>query len=86
MMAYLGCALFGLLFFVMAGMSNGSIGARMDQTFAWLHAWAPFSYLLILLVLAAPIVSVKMIASWPKHVEPENPMAKYRNGDDVIDD
>jgi hypothetical protein len=85
-MAYLGCILFALMFFVMVGQSNGSMSQRMDQTFAWIHAWAPLSYLLILIVLIAPVVSMKLIHSWPKHVEPEDPMAKYRHSDDVVED
>jgi len=58
----------------------------MSQTLAWLHAWAPVSYLLIALVLAAPIASLKIMHSWPKHVEPEDPMARYRHADDVMED
>jgi hypothetical protein len=34
----------------------------------------------------APIVAIYLIKTWPVHVEPENPMAKYRRGDDVVDD
>jgi len=84
-MAYIGCILFGLMFLVMTAKSTGSLQARMDQTFAWINAWAPFSYLLILIVLVAPVVSVKIMNSWPKHVEPEDPMAKYRHSNDVVE-
>jgi len=52
----------------------GSLGAFG----AWLGAWAPFSYLIMAVVVAAPIAAIRMMASWPQHVEPENPMAKYR--------
>jgi NADH:ubiquinone oxidoreductase subunit 6 (subunit J) len=86
MSAYIGCILFGLMFVVMMSQSTGAFGARMAQTMAWMHAWAPISYLLLLIVLAAPIASFKIMHSWPKHVEPENPMAKYRRGDDVMED
>jgi len=86
-MAYIGCILFALMFYVITSKSNGSMGQRMDATFTWLHAWAPFSYLIILIVLAAPVVSMKIVASWPKQQEPEDPMAKYRhNSDDVMED
>jgi hypothetical protein len=37
-------------------------------------------------VLVAPIVSLKIMNSWPKHKEAEDPMARYRHPDDVIDD
>jgi NADH:ubiquinone oxidoreductase subunit 6 (subunit J) len=77
-MAYIGCILFGLLFMVMTAQSTGSLQARMAQTFAWIHGWAPFSYLIILIVIVAPVVSIKIMNSWPKREEPEDPMAKYR--------
>jgi len=88
MMAYVGCILFGLIFLVISAKSSGAMGVRMNQTLAWLHAWAPFSYLLVLIVLAAPIVSFKIMRSWPKYVEPEDPMARYRHGadNDVLED
>jgi hypothetical protein len=86
MMAYVGCILFGLIFMVITAKSNGAMGARVNQTLVWLHAWAPFSYILLLIVLAAPVVSFKIMHSWPKHEEPEDPMARYRHGNDVIDD
>ena len=86
-MAYIGVILFALMFYVITSNTSGSMGQRMDETFAWLHAWAPFSYLLILIVLVAPVVSMKIVMSWPKQQEPEDPMAKYRhNTDDVMED
>jgi hypothetical protein len=45
---------------------------------AWLAEWAPFSYLLLLIVLAAPFAGVYLMRTWPQREEPENPMAKYR--------
>jgi hypothetical protein len=77
-MAYIGCILFGLLFLVMTAQSNGSLAARIDQTFAWIHGWAPFSYIIIVIVIVAPFACMRVIQSWPKRPEPEDPMAKYR--------
>ncbi|HUB77753.1 MAG TPA: hypothetical protein VMB03_03100 [Bryobacteraceae bacterium] len=77
-MAYLGCVLFGLFFLVMTAQQNGSLQARIDGTLHWLHSWAPFSYLIIVMVLVAPMVMMKLMASWPERKEPEDPMAKYR--------
>ena len=48
-------------------------------------AWAPFSYVIVLVVLLAPIVSFVMMARWPHHVEPPNPMSRYKQ-DDVMPD
>jgi len=77
-MAYLGCILFGLFFLYMTSQQNGSLQARIDGTMQWLHAWAPFSYLIILLVLVSPVAMMKIMNSWPKREEPEDQMAKYR--------
>jgi hypothetical protein len=85
-MAYLGCILFGLIFLVITAGSTGSLQERVGQTIAWIHAWAPFSYLIILILLLSPMVSLKIMHSWPKRVEPEDPMAKYRHRDDVLED
>jgi hypothetical protein len=74
------------MFMVMTAQSNGTLQQRMDSTFAWIHGWAPFSYIIILLIMLAPVVSLKIMNSWPKHVEPENPMKKYRSGADVVED
>ena len=35
-------------------------------------------YIAIGLLVAAPILSVILVKSWPQRVDPENPMAKYR--------
>lgn len=77
-MAYIGCALFALLFLVMTAESTGSLQARVAHTLAWIHGWAPFSYLMILVFVASPFVSLEIIKRWPKHELPEDPMAKYR--------
>ena len=70
----------------MTSSATGALGARVNATLAWMHAWAPFSYILLLIMLVAPIVSLKLIQSWPKYVEPEDPMARYRHGEDVLED
>jgi hypothetical protein len=63
---------------LMTAVSNGTLSARLEQTLGWIHGWAPFSYIIILIIIAAPFVSIKIMNSWPKRVEPEDPMAKYR--------
>ena len=77
-MAYIGCILFGLFFLVMSSQQNGSLQARIEGTALWLHAWAPFSYVIIALVLISPVIMMKIMNSWPKREEPVDPMAKYR--------
>ena len=77
-MAYVGCVIFGLFFLVMTAQQNGSLQARMEGTLHWLHAWAPFSYIIIAIVVLSPIAMMKVVNSWPERKEPEDPMAKYR--------
>jgi len=77
-LAYIGCALFGLMFVVMTAVGNGSLPARVAHTAAWIHGWAPLSYVLILILLVSPVISMQIVMKWPKYVEPEDPMAKYR--------
>ena len=77
-MAYIGCILFGLIFVIMSAQQTGTLQARMEGTLAWIHSWAPFSYLIILILIVAPFISMSVINSWPKREEPEDPMAKYR--------
>jgi hypothetical protein len=77
-MAYIGCVIFGLFFLVMTSQQNGTFQARMEGTLHWLHAWAPFSYLIIAIVLFSPVAMMKVMNAWPERKEPEDPMAKYR--------
>ena len=77
-MAYVGCILFGLMFLVMTAQQNGTLASRLEGTLKWIHSWAPFSYLIILIVILSPVIMMKVMNSWPKREEPEDPMAKYR--------
>jgi hypothetical protein len=89
-MAYIGCILFGLIFVLMSAISNGTLQERIDNTFGWIHGWAPFSYIIILLLVASPFAMVQIMNSWPKRQDPEDPMAKMRrevrNGPEEMED
>jgi len=61
--------------FVLSSLAGGA---------AWITHWAPFSFILLAILVAAPVVSIIIVRTWPVHVEPENPMAKYRR--DPLDD
>jgi len=86
MIGYIGCVLFGLSFLVISAKSSGALGAKMDTTVQWIQNCAPYSYVILLILLVAPLVSMQLMRSWPMHVEPEDPMARYRHGDDVVED
>jgi hypothetical protein len=77
-MAYVGCILFALIFVMMTAVSNGTLQARIDHTFSWIQSWAPFSYILILILIASPFAMVHIMNSWPTRKDPEDPMAKLR--------
>ena len=80
----LGIFAFVLVFILIAPATRTFLVSCLTGVCAWLVSWAPFSFILLLILLAAPIVAIHLIKTWPEHQEPENPMAKYRN--DVIED
>jgi len=84
MLMFLGSALFALVFLLIAPASRAFLVGSVSGGSAWFWSWAPFSFILLAFVIAAPIVSIHMVRSAPLHVEPENPMAKYRR--DPLDD
>jgi len=77
-MAYIGCVLFALIFLLMSAVETGSLQERMAHTLDWIHRWAPYSYVVIAIVVLAPMLMVRVMHSWPARKEPEDPMAKYR--------
>ncbi len=84
MFMFLGSALFALFFLLIAPGSRAFMLASVTGASAWLWSWSPLSFILLAIVIAAPFVSIHMVRSAPLHVEPENPMAKYRK--DPLDD
>jgi hypothetical protein len=70
---------------MIAPASRAFIVASLSGVADWMVSWAPFSFLLLAILLVAPIAAIYLIKTWPVHVEPENPMAKYRR-EDVVDD
>ena len=86
MKSYIGCLLFGLVFVGLNVQAGGAVAVKLNSTVEWMHAWAPFSYILLAIVLVSPMISLHLMASWPRHIEPESPMARFRRGDDVMED
>ena len=78
MFMFLGSILFGLIFILISPSSRAFLQAAWSGGSAWLTSWAPMSFILVAILLAAPIAAIVLIRTWPVHVEPENPMAKYR--------
>jgi len=81
----LGAVLFLLFFILIAPASRALLGQWLSQAGTWTAAWAPFSYIILLLLLAAPFVSFFLMHHWPKTPEPENPLARYKHEDVEMD-
>ena len=74
----IGLILFILVFLAIMPQSQAFLLASAASVGAWIAAWAPFSYLLLLILPAASFAGIHLMRTWPQAVEPENPMAKYR--------
>ena len=72
-----GAILFAVMFLLIGPTTRSMMGDRLGGFGQWIGAWSPFSYLILAVVLAAPIYAVQLMLSWPQHVEPENEMKKY---------
>jgi hypothetical protein len=75
---FLRPAIMLLVFVLIAPQSRAYLGAHLTDVGQWIHAWAPLSYLLLLMLPAAGLASALMVKRAPLREEPENPMAKYR--------
>jgi hypothetical protein len=82
---FLGTVLFTVVVLLVAPQSRFFIMARVATAGSFIDHWAPFSYILMLLLVAATFAAMYVMKSWPKTEEPENPMAKYRRQDPVDD-
>ena len=72
-----GAIVFAVVMMLIGPTTRHLLSGRLGAFGDWLGAWAPFSYLIVAVVLAAPIAAIRMMTTIPKYVEPENPMAKY---------
>jgi len=75
---FLRPALFLLVIVLAAPQSRSYLGLHLASAGVWINAWAPFSYILLLMLPVAGLASVYIVQKWPERTEPESPMAKYR--------
>jgi hypothetical protein len=76
---FLGTGLFLVVMLLVAPQSRLFLETCLASGGGFIHAYAPFSYVLILLPPVAMIGSMFVLRTWPKTPDPENPMAKYKN-------
>jgi hypothetical protein len=76
--AFLGAILFVLIFVMIAPQTRIFLLGLATGAGAWIADWAPFSYILLLILLAAPFAGMHLVRTAPLRVDEENPMAKYR--------
>lgn len=84
-MALMGLVGFVLVFVMLIPQCQTFLQGTVSGASAFLHDWAPYSYVLLALIATAPMVSAYLLYTWPPREEPENPMAKY-NRETPLDD
>jgi hypothetical protein len=80
----MGAALFLLMFVLIAPQTRKWLIGMLGNSGGWLSNWAPFSYIILMVLLVAAFFSLYLMMHWPKTPEPENPLAKYKR-DDLAD-
>jgi hypothetical protein len=76
---------FLVVFLLLAPSTRAIIMASVSGAVHWLNEWSPISWVILGILMAAPVVSYLLMARWPKPEEPENPLKKYKQ-DDVLTD
>jgi len=74
-------AAFLIFFLLIAPKSRALLTGWMGDAGNWVVNWAPLSYLVVLLVIMAPIAAALLMIKWPKPAEPENPLSRYKHED-----
>ena len=85
-MAYLGTILFALFFLFLSSKSRAFIGGAFCAAGDLLDKYAPYSYIVLAIVVLVPTLVALLLIKWPQPAEPENPLARYKNAQDVIED
>lgn len=85
-MAFLGAILFVLIFVMIAPQTRIFLLGLATGAGVWIADWAPFSYILLLILLAAPFAGMHLVRTAPLRVDEENPMAKYRKENPAAED
>ena len=82
---FIGTILFMVVIVMIAPQSRQFVMNSVASAGNFIDVWAPFSYVLMLLLVAAVFGFMYVLRSWPETEEAENPMAKYRREEPVDD-
>lgn len=85
-MAYLGTILFALFFLFLSSKAREFLGNIFGGAGEFVDKYAPYSYVGLGIVVLIPILAALILIKWPEPPEPENPMARYKAAQDVIED
>jgi len=85
-MTLLGIGLFVLIFLMLMPSSRSLLEHSFGGAGEWLGKYAPFSYLLLAILVIVPIVAAIVVMKAPGPPEPEDPLARYKGGEDVLED
>ncbi|HWC96649.1 MAG TPA: hypothetical protein VG456_07865 [Candidatus Sulfopaludibacter sp.] len=80
-----GALLFLAFFLMITPQTRKMVSGMLGHSGDWISAWAPFSYIILALLLVAGVFSMNLMVRWPKTPEPDNPLARYKHGNDVVD-
>ena len=78
-MMFFGPLLFLLFFAFMSATVRDKTANVIGTVMHWIALYQPMSYLVVMLVILAPILSGFLVAYWPRTPEPENPLLRYKN-------
>jgi len=85
-MAILGTVVFALFFVLLASTPRKMIWGVITSAGEWIDKWAPYSYIGLALVVLIPAIAALVLIKWPEPPEPENPLARYKDAADVLED
>ena len=85
-MTLLGIGLFVLIFAMLLPAARGMLDHALSGAGEWIGKYAPFSYVVLVIVLIVPIVATIVVMNAKAPPEPEDPLARYKNADDVVED
>jgi cytochrome c-type biogenesis protein CcmH/NrfG len=73
------------MFLLIAPAPRHAILGMLSHTEDWIIAWAPLSYIALMLVVLPAVGAYLLMARWPAPAEPDNPLARYKKEAEDLD-